>query len=99
MERTKLTSWEKETIISFNEDEKEAQIYTHNPAMIRRVDELCKKHPNEFVLLGEDEKFGSKTYRFPKKQITIRSIQKKSEEERKVLAERLKKAREVQTET
>ena len=36
----KLTKYEQETIINFNNDEQEASIYTASPQMMRKLDAL-----------------------------------------------------------
>lgn len=41
----KLTKYEKETIINFNEGEKEASIYTFNASLKRRLAEFARKYP------------------------------------------------------
>ena len=41
----KLTKYEKETIINFNEGEKEASIYTFNASLKRRLAEFAHKYP------------------------------------------------------
>ena len=40
----KLTKYEQETIINFNNDEQEASIYTASPQMMRKLDALAEKH-------------------------------------------------------
>ena len=40
----KLTKYEQETIINFNNDEQEASIYTASPQMMRKLDALCIFH-------------------------------------------------------
>lgn len=41
----KLTRYEKETIINFNEAEATANIYTHNGGLIRKLDALADQRP------------------------------------------------------
>ena len=55
----KLTNYEKETIINFNDDEDTASIYTCNSAWIRQMDKLAK-NDSRIVLSETDEH--SKTY-------------------------------------
>lgn len=83
----KLTLTEKETIILFNEGEKQAECYTCNIALMNKLDKLCENF-NYFIRVAENE--FSKTYTFPKKYITIRKPKELTEEERKKTALRLK---------
>lgn len=83
----KLTLTEKETIILFNEGEKQAECYTCNIALMNKLDKLCENFP-EFIGVAENE--FSKTYTFPKKYITIHKPRFISEEKRKKMALRLK---------
>lgn len=46
-----LTKYEQETIINFNEEEKEASIYTHHRPFIRRLEQLAEEHPEECRLV------------------------------------------------
>ena len=63
----KLTNYEKETIINFNDDEDTASIYTCNSACIRQMDKLAK-NDSRIVLSETDEH--SKTYIIsPKRQL------------------------------
>lgn len=41
----KLTRVEQETIILFNEADSTASVYTHNKALIRKLDKLAKDRP------------------------------------------------------
>ena len=41
----KLTKYEQETIINFNNDEQEASIYTASPQMMRKLDALAGALP------------------------------------------------------
>lgn len=43
----KQSRLEKETIITFNEQEKTAVIYTHNAALCRKLDKLADERPQE----------------------------------------------------
>lgn len=38
---------EQETIINFNEAEPTATIYTHNPALRRKLEQLCEQRPGD----------------------------------------------------
>lgn len=43
----KLSRYEQETIITYNEEEKTAGVYTHNKALLRRLDKLAQERPDE----------------------------------------------------
>ena len=51
----KLTKYEQETIISFNAGEKNAVIYTRDPAVMRQLDKLAKDFPQTFHLDGQTD--------------------------------------------
>lgn len=82
----KLSNYERETIVNFNEEESIASIYTCSKALIRKLDTYCKKRPDLYKLDEEDSP--SKTYTFPKKYISIRLPKVLTEEQRKQLIER-----------
>lgn len=85
------TREEQETIINFDESTDRSTVYTHSAAMIRKLDQYCETHPNEYQLINQDE--FSRTYEIPKKYISIRKPNKISEEQKAILSERLRKAR------
>lgn len=60
-----LTKIEKETIILFNEDEQDAEIYTFNGKLKRKLAERASEYP-EFYQLSEDKQYGSVTCTVPK---------------------------------
>ena len=43
-----LSRMEQETIINFNEAEPTATIYTHNPALRRKLELLCEQRPGRY---------------------------------------------------
>lgn len=88
-----LSRNEQETAINMLAAEKEADIYTSDPVMIRRMDKLCASRPDTFRLVREDEI--GKTYRCPKKCVRVSAPRVMSEEQRAANAERLRKAREA----
>lgn len=80
MEKTK---YEQETIISYNQEEKVAYCYTHDRALMRRLDELCEKH-KEITLVRDDD--GVREHTFPKKWIKVRAPKQLSNELREKMA-------------
>ena len=95
-----LSRYEQEVIINFNAEEDTATLYTANPQWIRKLDRLVEQNPEQFGMYRQEKMDGravSKTYRFPKRFITVRSKDKKSgmtEEQKKEAAERLRQRRE-----
>jgi hypothetical protein len=71
-----LKKIEMETIMLFNDAEKEAEIYTCNRALQRRVDKFCINYPDVFSMVHHDQ--FSKTYKCPKKHIRVSKPRKKA---------------------
>ena len=65
----KLTKSEKETIICYNEQEREAIVESCNKALIRRLDGLCNTYPDN-CSLGHEDAHG-KRFIIPKKWVRI----------------------------
>ena len=74
----KLTKYEQETIINFNNDEQEASIYTASPQMMRKLDALAAAYPEHYRVVGQTEV--SKTYSCEKHLINLRKPRKVNEE-------------------
>ena len=84
---------EQELCINSTRDDKYATAYCSDRTYITKFDKLVEKSPNLFEVVSETE-YG-KTYRFPKRLISIRSsIREMSEEQKQLASERLKNARE-----
>ena len=69
-----LTSYERVTTFNFNEEDKEASIYTYNKDLITKLDKYCQEFPKLYKLTKTD-KYGkniSKTYSVPKEMISVR---------------------------
>lgn len=86
-----LTKIEQETIILFNEGEADAEVYTHNKSLKRRLN-AARKNPNLYHLKATNAS-GGVTYTFPKKYLKIVFRDEASEEEQRRYNERMKKAR------
>lgn len=82
--------YEQETVITFNRAEDTAQIYTADPVMIRKLDNLRQKTS---VVTVKNETESSKTYILPKKFIRVQKPPERSEEQKQAAAERLQKMR------
>lgn len=67
MSKYKLTLREQETIILYNQGEKDVEIYTHDPTLIKKL----KEHP-ESVRLKTSNEFGGYTFTVPKKELIIK---------------------------
>ena len=88
----KLTRHEKETSINMNDLDHTAEMYTCQSKMIRKLDKLCNKYPDDFKCIRHDQY--SKTYRFDKKYVSIRAPRVISDEHKEKLRNATKKARE-----
>ena len=82
---TKLTRYEKETIINFNEGENEAYIFTYN--------KKWQRHLETVMLLKAEEinDVGGKSYTLPKDRIRLPQPKRKlTDKQKKQLADRLR---------
>lgn len=43
----KLSLYEQETIILYNQAEPAAEVYTHDPRLMKKLEQLAKKHPEQ----------------------------------------------------
>lgn len=92
-----LTKYERETIISFNEEEADAILYTASPIMMRRMDKLVETAPENYQELVSRRAFAdgdcvSKMYSFPKDLVRLRPRKKVlTEEQRRAAAEQLRR--------
>ena len=75
----KLSKYEKETIINWNEAESTASIYTFNADLKRRLAEFRRKYP-QLCQLERSTTEGSVTYVIEKSRLSVRLIPPYSEE-------------------
>ena len=75
----KLSKYEKETIINWNEAESTASIYTFNADLKRRLAEFSRKYP-QLCRLERSTPEGSETYVIEKSRLSVRLIPPYSEE-------------------
>ena len=75
----KLTKYEKETIINFNEEEQFASIYTHNTSLKRRLSRFAARHP-ELCRLECVNINGGMTFSMDKSRLSFRMTEPYSEE-------------------
>lgn len=86
-----LTKLEQETIILFNEAEYEAEVFTFNGALKRRLHTLCEKHPDRFVYdreRSEENGSGGEFFNVPKKYIKVAAPRTMTESQRQQARER-----------
>lgn len=87
---TKLSKYEKETIVLFNEGAAEASIYTFNADLKRRLAEFSQKYPALCRLENATDE-GSVTYVLDKSRLSIRLVPPYSEERRAAAREYAKR--------
>lgn len=75
----KLSKYEKETIINWNEGETIASIYTFNASLKRRLEDFSRKYPLLYRLERSTPE-GSVTYVMDKSRLSIRLVPPYSEE-------------------
>ena len=85
----KLSRYEQETIINYNAEDKNASVYTRDPAVMRKLDALVIEFPNTFRCVGETDI--DKRYEMPKSAVTYRKPRNLTYEQREAARERLKK--------
>ena len=82
----KLTKYEKETIVLFNEGEDTASIFTYNAGLRRRLENFSKKYP-DLCRLEKSCEQGGVSYVLEKSRLSIRLQPPMSEERRKKASE------------
>ena len=85
----KLSKYEEETLVLYNEAQSTASVYTHDPKLKEKLKRLSEKYPDKIVFNAENNN-GGMTYTVPKKCVLIREPY--SEERRKAASERAKTA-------
>ena len=87
----KFSLYEQETVINYNREDKNATVYTRDPAVMRKLDQLVISFPEVYKCIGETDI--DKTYEMPKSAVNYRKPRRLSEEQRRVAGERLKRAK------
>ena len=90
-----LSIEEQEVCINAMRDEDFATVYCSDRTWITKMDKLVEKSPNLFEVIAETD-YG-KTYKFPKRLISIRSsivTREMTDEQKQLAADRLRNARE-----
>ena len=80
----KLSLYEQETIILYNQAEATAEVYTHDPRLLEKLRRLAEKYPDQIV------KKDRQTFLVPKRCVSVREPY--SAERRKAASERAKAA-------
>lgn len=83
----KLTQYEKETILLYNEAEQTASVYTHDRRLILKLKRLSEKYPDQ-IYPDKPESGGAVSYIVPKRCISVREPY--SDARRKADSERAK---------
>lgn len=87
----KLSLYEQETIINYNREDAIATVYTRDPGVMKRLDQLVISFPEVYKCIGETDI--DKTYEMPKSAVNYRKPRRLSEEQRRAAGERLKRAK------
>lgn len=75
-----MTGYEKETLISYNQKEPTATVFTYHPALIRKLDRLCADFDGYHCKRrGETEGAEYAEYEVPKKYVSIRKPANRAE--------------------
>ena len=82
----KLTKYEKETIVLFNEGEDTASIFTYNAGLRRRLENFSKKYP-DLCRLEKSCEQGGVSYVLEKSRLSIRLQPPMSEDRRQKASE------------
>lgn len=85
----KLSLYEQETVINYNREDKNATVYTLDPAVVRKLDQLVISFPEVYKCIGETDI--DKTYEMPKSAVNYRKPRRLSVEHREELKARMKK--------
>lgn len=80
----KLSLLEQETILLYNQAEPAAQVYTHDPRLMEKLNRLADKHPEQII------KKDAHNFIVPKRCVSVREPY--SEKRRKAASERAKAA-------
>ena len=84
---------ERETIITFDESNAPAAIFTYNPAFIRKLDKLFEERPDDVSFIRAESINGVelREYHVPKKWIKVNASRILTEEQKQQYRERFKK--------
>lgn len=83
-----LNRYEKETIITYNDEDMKANIYTCNKGLQNKLLKYSKEFPDRYRLISQDKE--SKTFETFKDLVTLRKPYNINKEHRQNLSKRLK---------
>ena len=87
----RLSKYEQETIILYNEEEATASVYTHDPKLMEKLERLSMEYPDK-IYTERKEHPGAVSYIVPKKCVmvheTFRDARKKAMSEKAKIAGR-----------
>ena len=83
-----LSLYEQETIINYNEEEATASIYTHNRALIRKLDKFAQERPGDCHRQKTSHEGKAVDFTVPKSWVKISPPRRLTEDQK----ERLRKA-------
>ncbi len=86
-----MTNLEKETIITFNEAEQTAEVFTYRPSLIRQLEGLAEERPTEAARVKANAE-GGVTYIVPKTWVRIKPKRIMSEAQKEAAAKAIAKA-------
>lgn len=89
-ERNPFSKFEMETIVNYNNGEKMAEVYSADPVVMRKLDDMCSRFPEDYECIKRDE--WSATYRFSKKLVQFRTPVHLTEEQKELARQNLAKA-------
>lgn len=87
-----LSLYEQETIINFNEEEKTANVYTHNRALRRKLELLAEQRPTECRMTKTSHDGQAVDFTIPKSWLKISPPRVASEAQKAASRESLKNA-------
>ncbi len=82
----KLTNQERETVILYNEAEQTASVYTHSPALCRKLEALARERPEECRLERTGHEGQAAEYIIPKGWVKVKPPRVASEAQLEALA-------------
>lgn len=87
----RLLKYEQETIINFNEEEKTADVYTHNKALCRKLEKSAVDRPEDCRFVRSLHEGQAAEYTIPKSWVKITPKHIITEEQRAILQERARR--------
>ena len=89
----KLTMLERETILNFNEAERDASVYTHNLALKRKLEQLARERPDDCRLVRTIHDGEAVEYMIPKSWIRVKPPRIQTPAQRTACLKGLEKSR------